>query len=220
MNLPQTMLAQCDAQAFLHSAGLGRRILHLKPGEAIFCQGEAAKSVFYIQTGRAKLTVTSTGGKEATIFLLSAGDFVGEEAITPIAGMRLATATAITASSVLKIDRDEMIRAVHEGHTFSEMLLTFLLIRNMRVQADLVDHLFNSSEKRLARTLLLMADITESDGSVTLIPAITQETLAEIVGTTRSRINFFMNRFRKLGFIDYNRRIRVHKSLLNVVLHQ
>jgi CRP-like cAMP-binding protein len=208
-----------DAQAFLANAGLGKRIVHLKPKQAFFSQGNAADAVFYLQDGRAKLTVVSHVGKEATITLLSPGEFVGEEAVAAVAGNRLATATAITACTALKIDRKEMIRVIHEEHAFSDLFLAFLLARSMRTQADLVDQLFNSSEKRLARVLLLMAEFGKSPEPQALLPVITQENLAEMIGTTRSRVSRFMNRFRKLGFIEYNGRIRVNKSLLNVVLH-
>ncbi len=158
-------------------------------------------------------------GKEATVALLSAGDFVGEESLAAVDGLRLATTEAITACTALKISREEMIRVMHEEHEFSDLFLKFLLARSMRTQADLVDQLFNSSEKRLARILLLMAEFGKSADPNTLIPRISQETLAEMIGTTRSRVSFFMNRFRKLGFIEYDGRIRVHRSLLNVVLH-
>jgi CRP/FNR family transcriptional regulator, cyclic AMP receptor protein len=208
-----------DPSAFLAEAGLGRRIVHLKARQAFFTQGTPADCVFYIQSGRAKLTVVSQNGKEATITLLSAGQFTGEESIAGPVGLRMATATAITACVALKIEREEMIRVLHEEHGFSDLFLKFLLARGMRTQADLVDQLFNSSEKRLARILLLMAEFGKPGEPETLIPHITQETLAEMIGTTRSRVSFFMNRFRKLGFIEYNGRIRVHKSLLNVVLH-
>jgi CRP/FNR family cyclic AMP-dependent transcriptional regulator len=208
-----------DAAAFLAEAGLGRRIVHLKARQAFFTQGTPADCVFYIQSGRAKLTVVSQNGKEATITLLSAGQFTGEESIAGPVGLRMATATAITACVALKIEREEMIRVLHEEHGFSDIFLKFLLARGMRTQADLVDQLFNSSEKRLARILLLMAEFGRPGEPETLIPHITQETLAEMIGTTRSRVSFFMNRFRKLGFVEYNGRIRVHKSLLNVVLH-
>jgi CRP/FNR family transcriptional regulator, cyclic AMP receptor protein len=208
-----------DPITFLANAGLGRRIVHLASKQAIFSQGDHADSIFYLQKGRAKLTVVSKSGKEATITLLFPGDFVGEESIAAIAGRRLATATAITNSTALKIDRAEMIRILDEEHSFSHLFLSFLLARSMRTQADLVDQLFNSSEKRLARLLLLMAEIGRPDEADRLIPEITQETLADMIGTTRTRVNFFMNRFRKLGFIEYNGRIRVHKSLLNVILH-
>jgi CRP-like cAMP-binding protein len=208
-----------DAHAFLASAGLGRRIIQLKPKETFFSQGEPADSVFYLQRGRAKLTVVSNTGKEATITLLSGGDFVGEESLAALAGLRLATATAMTSCTALKIRREEMVRVMHEEHKFSDLFLKFLLARSLRIQADLVDQLFNSSEKRLARILLLMAEFGKPGEPEMLIPKISQQTLAEMIGTTRSRVSFFMNRFRKLGFVDYDGRIRVHKSLLNVILH-
>lgn len=204
---------------FLANAGVGRKIVRLKAKEAFFSQADDANCIFYLQTGRVKLTVVSERGKEATITLLSAGDFIGEESIAAVAGLRMATATAVVACTALRIERTEMIRVMHEEHTFSDLFLSFLLARSMRIQADLVDQLFNSSEKRLARILLLMAEFGKPGEPEMLIPQITQETLAEMIGTTRSRVSFFMNRFRKLGFIEYNGRIRVHKSLLNVVLH-
>jgi CRP/FNR family transcriptional regulator, cyclic AMP receptor protein len=208
-----------DAVAFLAKAGLGRRIVQLNPKEAFFSQGTPADSIFYLQKGRAKLTVVSKNGKEATITLLSVGDFVGEESLASVGGVRLATATAITACMALKIEREEMVRVMHQEHAFSDLFLKFLLARSMRTQADLIDQLFNSSERRLARILLLMAEFGMPGEPEPLIPPITQETLAEMIGTTRSRVSFFMNRFRKLGLIEYNGRIRVHKTLLNVVLH-
>ena len=208
-----------DAAAFLASAGLGRRIVQLAPKETFFSQGDPADSVFYLQRGRAKVTVVSSAGKEATITLLAAGDFVGEGALAAMAGLRLSTASTITACTALKIKREEMIRVMHEEHNFSDLFLKFLLERSMRIQADLVDQLFNSSEKRLARILLLMAEFGQPGEPEQYIPKISQETLAEMIGTTRSRVSFFMNRFRQLGFIEYNGRIKVHKSLLNVVLH-
>jgi len=207
-----------DLAAFLAHAGLGRRIVELKPKENFFAQGDPADSVFYLQKGRAKLTVVSQSGKEATITLLSVGDFVGEGALAAIPGLRLSTATAIDSCTALKITRDEMVRVMHEEHEFSDLFLKFLLDRSMRTQADLVDQLFNSSEKRLARILLLMAEFGKPGERETFIPPITQETLAEMIGTTRSRVSFFMNRFRKLGLINYNGRIQVNRSLLNVVL--
>ena len=207
-----------DLAAFLANAGLGRKIVELKPKETFFTQGDPADSVFYLQRGRAKLTVVSQNGKEATITLLSVGDFVGEESLAAIGGLRMATATAVNVCIALKIGRQEMVRVMHDEHAFADNFLKFLLARSMRTQADLVDQLFNSSEKRLARILLLMAEFGEPGKSEHLLPPITQETLAEMIGTTRSRVSFFMNRFRKLGFIDYNGRIQVHKSLLNVVL--
>jgi CRP-like cAMP-binding protein len=208
-----------DPAAFLAQAGLGRRIVRLNSKDAFFSQGDSADCVFYLQDGRAKLTVNSKEGKEATIALLTAGDFVGEDSLAGTPGLRMATATAITPCSALKIERAEMIRAMHEQHSFSDLFLKFLLERSMRTQADLVDQLFNSSEKRLARILLLMADFGQPGEHESMIPKISQETLAEMIGTTRSRVSFFMNRFRKMGFIDYNGGIKVHKSLLNVVLH-
>ena len=205
--------------AFLTSAGLGRRIVNLAPRRTFFSQGDAADSVFYLQKGRAKITVVSPAGKEATITLVTPGEFVGEGALAAAFGLRLSTATAITPCTALNIARDEMIRVMHEEHDFSDMFLKFLLERSMRIQADLVDQLFNSSEKRLARILLLMAEFGNQGEQPQYIPKISQETLAEMIGTTRSRVSFFMNRFRKLGFIEYNGRIQVHRSLLNVVLH-
>ncbi len=209
-----------DAADFLAKAGLGRRIVDLNPGESFFSQGQPASSIFYLQKGRAKLTVVSTGGKEATVSLLTVGDFVGEESLAAPPGLRLSTATAITPCTALAIEREEMVRVMHEEHAFSDLFLKFLLARSMRTQADLVDQLFNSSEKRLARILLLMAEFGQPGHPEPLIPKISQETLAEMVGTTRSRVSFFMNRFREMGFIEYNGSgIHVHKSLLNVILH-
>jgi CRP-like cAMP-binding protein len=208
-----------DAAAFLANAGLGRRIVQLEPKETFYSQGDPADSIFYLQKGRAKITVVSKTGKEATIAILSAGDFVGEGALVAVPGQRLSTATAIMACTALKIGREEMIRVMHEERDLSDLFLRFLLDRSMRIQADLVDQLFNSSEKRLARILLLMAEFGQPGEPEPLIPNISQETLAEMIGTTRSRVSFFMNRFRQLGFVEYDGRIRVHKSLLNVILH-
>ncbi|MGC2620851.1 MAG: Crp/Fnr family transcriptional regulator, partial [Acidobacteriaceae bacterium] len=210
---------QFDAADFLASAGLGRKIVDVKRKESFFVQGDTADSVFYLQKGSARITVVSQAGKEATITLLNAGEFLGEESLASVGGLRMSSATAITQCSALKIDRDEMIRVIHDEHIFSDLFLKFLLARSMRTQADLIDQLFNSSERRLARILLLMAEFGKQREPETLIPKISQETLAEMIGTTRSRVSFFMNRFRKLGFIEYNGRIRVHPSLLNVVLH-
>jgi len=208
-----------DPAAFLANPGLGRKLVSLKAKEAFFSQGSPANSVFYLQSGRAKLTVVSERGKEATITMLAAGDFIGEESIAGVPGLRMAAATAVTACTALKIERAEMIRVMHEEHGFSDLFVSFLLTRAMRTQADLVDQLFNSSEKRLARILLLMAEFGKPGEPETLIPAITQEALAEMIGTTRSRVSYFMNRFRQHGFIEYNGRIRVDKSLLNVILY-
>ncbi len=215
----ESKIPKFDVNTFLASAGLGRHVVQLKKGDVFFSQGDLADSVFYLQKGRAKLTVVSSAGKEATIALLNDGDFLGEESLASVGGLRMATSTALTACKGLKIDRGEMVRVMHEEHELSNHFLKFLLARSMRTQADLIDQLFNSSEKRLARILLLMAEFGKPGEPEALIPPITQETLAEMIGTTRSRVSFFMNRFRKLGFIEYNGRIRVHKSLLNIVLH-
>lgn len=208
-----------DPKVFLATAGIGRKFVKVKGGSPIFTQGDDADSLFYLQKGRVKITVVSAAGKEVTVTLIAAGEFIGEEAIIAIPGLRLATATALTSCLVMRIQRKEMLRALHEESKLSDMFTALLLRRSMRTQADLVDHLFNSSEKRLARILLLMAEFGKPDDQEMLIPHITQETLAEMIGTTRSRVSYFMNRFRKLGFIDYAGRITVRKSLLNVVLH-
>jgi len=220
MRLTLTSLKKAifDSSEFLATGGFGRQIIELKPKQRFFCQGDTADSVFYLQKGRARLTVVSENGKEATITFLSAADFVGEESLAAIAGLHLTTATAINSCTALKIGRSEMIRVMHDEPAFADIFLRFLLSRSMRTQADLVDQLFNSSEKRLARILLLMAEFGKPGGPETFIPPITQQALAEMIGTTRSRVSFFMNRFRALGFISYNGRIEVHKSLLNVVL--
>src|ERR1035438_2963185 len=199
-----------DTAAFLTAEGPGRSISNYTATQIFFSQGGPADSVFYLQTGRAKLTVTSKGGKEATVTLLAAGDFFGEESIAGVGTLRTLTASAITACTVLKVSTAKILRVLQKEHDFSTFFLKFIVIRGMRTQADLIDQLFNSSEKRLARTLLLMAEYGEPGA---------QETLAEMIGTTRSRVSFFMNRFGKLGYIDYNGAIRVHKSLLNAVLH-
>jgi CRP-like cAMP-binding protein len=208
-----------SAAEFLARPGTGRRLVQVKAKHSFFSQGDTADCVFYLQSGRAKLTVVSTRGKEATITLLVPGEFIGEESIAASVKLRMATATALTACVAMRIEKAEMNRVLLAEHGFSELFLKFMLERSLRTQADLVDQLFNSSEKRLARVLLLMAEFGKSGEPEMLIPPITQETLAEMIGTTRSRVSFFMNRFRKLGFIEYNGRIRVHKSLLNVVLH-
>ncbi len=220
--MARSTIAEFDVAAFLQNAGLGRRMLQVKPKHAFFTQGDAADCIFFLQAGRVKLTAISGTGKEATVALLSTGDFVGEESIAGPVGLRMTTATALTACSALMIERREMIRVLHEEHAFSDLFLEFLLARSMRIQADLIDHLFNSCEKRLARILLLMTGFGKPgkpDEPETVIPKVTQKVLAEMVGTTRSRVNFFMNRFRELGFIEYDGDIRVHQSLLNVVLH-
>ena len=203
---------------FLAHSGLGRKIVEFEPKENFFSQGDPADTIFYLQRGRAKLTVVSEKGKEATISLLNAGDFVGEGALAAIPGLRLSTASAVNSCAALEISRQEMSRVLYDEPIFADFFLKFMLDRSMRTQADLVDQLFNSSEKRLARILLLMAEFGKPGERNTCIPPISQETLAEMIGTTRSRVSFFMNRFRKLGFIEYDGRIKVNKSLLNVVL--
>jgi CRP-like cAMP-binding protein len=206
------------AADFLAKSGLGRRVVELQPKDTFFSQGDPSDSVFYLQRGRAKVTVVSQAGKEATITLLNAGDFVGEECMASIPGLRLATASAVNTCTALKITREEMVRVMHNEPVFADFFLKYMLTRSMKTQADLVDQLFNSSEKRLARILLLMAEFGKPGERDTFIPPVSQETLAAMIGTTRSRVSFFMNRFRKLGFINYNGRIQVFKSLLNVVL--
>lgn len=208
-----------NVELFLATSGTGRRIIHLKAKGIAFSQGESADSVFFLQAGRAELTVVSKRGKEATVTLLAAGDFFGEEAMKNADGLRTSTATALTVCTLLEVERKEMLRVIHEEHDFSDFFLQFLLMKTAKTEADLVDQLFNSSERRLARTLLLMAEFGQPGEPETLLPPITQEALAEMIGTTRSRVSFFMNRFRSLGYIDYNGRIRVHKTLLNVVLN-
>ena len=208
-----------DLVTFLEEAGIGRRVVHLQPKQVFFSQGSSADSIFYLRTGSAKLTVVSPDGKEATVALLSSGEYIGEESLASVGRLHLATASAIVVCTALEIAREEMIRLMHVEHSFSETYMKFLLARSMRTQADLVDQLFNSSEQRLARILLLLAEFGEPGEHEHFIPPITQETLAEMVGTTRSRVSFFMNRFRKLGLIEYNGRIRVHRSLINVIRH-
>lgn len=217
MKIKNTQVA-FDSSTFLANAGLGRKIVKLEPKETFFSQGDLADTVFYLQRGRAKLTVVAQSGKEATISLLSDGDFVGEESLASISGLRLATASAVNSCVALKITKEEMTRVMHDEPAFADFFFKFMLTRSMRIQADLVDQLFNSSEKRLARVLLLMAEFGKPGERDTFIPPISQETLAEMIGTTRSRVSFFMNRFRALGYINYNGRIQVNKSLLNVVL--
>jgi CRP-like cAMP-binding protein len=207
-----------NTEAFLATAGVGRRIQRIKPAQVFFSQGSAADAVFYLQSGRAKLTVVSKRGKEATVTLLSPGDFFGEEAMAEAGTLRTATAVAVTACVAMQITAKRMKQVLHEEPAFSDFFMNFVVLRGIRTQEDLIDQLFNSSERRLARTLLLMAEFGKPGEPETLLPEITQETLAEMIGTTRSRVSLFMNRFRKLGLIDYNGRIRVNKKLLNAVL--
>ncbi len=220
MNITLKKKRNFDPAAFLAKAGLGRKIVRLENKERAFSQGDPAEAIFYIQSGRIRLSVIAKTGKEATVALLGPGSFCGEECVASSQAGRTVTASAITPCVLLKIERKEMIRALHQQHAFSDMFVAHLLARNARVQEDLVDQLFNSSEKRLARTLLLLAQFGKDQGAPEpLIPKISQEVLAEMVGTTRARVSFFMNRFRKLGFIGYNGSIEVHPSLLSVVLH-
>jgi len=209
-----------DPKAFLASAGIGRTVHHYRPKSAIFSQGDPADSVFYLQEGRVKLSVLSKQGKEATIALLGPGDFLGEGCLTSDQSIRLATARAITDCSTLEISRKEMLHTLHKEHAFSNLFVAYLVARHSHTQADLVDQLFNSSEKRLARALLVLSRFGKDDKPEPVVPQISQETLAEMIGTTRSRVNFFMNKFRKLGFIKYNGELQVHSSLLSVVLHE
>jgi CRP-like cAMP-binding protein len=208
-----------DVQAFLGTAGLSRKIVRYRRGQAIFRQGGDADRVLYLLTGSVKLSVVSEKGKEAVVAVLGPGCFFGEAALTG-APRRLGHATALEVSTVLVIDKEEMSRRLSEHPALASRFITHLLERNVRVEADLVDQLFNSSEKRLARALLLLARYGVEETHHRRLPKISQEVLAQMVGTTRSRVNFFMNRFRKLGFVEYDGRIRVHSSLLNVVLHE
>jgi len=207
-----------DAQAFLDSAGLSRTVVAFRRSETIFAQGDPAKAVMYIQFGGVKLSVISRTGKEAIVAIMGPREFLGEGCLAG-QSIRMGTATAMTPATLLVIDKHEMARALHAEHALSEIFITHVLARNMRVEEDLVDQLFNSSEKRLPRTLLLLARYGKQSPPEQVLPAISQEMLAEMVGTTRSRVNFFMNKFRKLGFIEYNGELKVHNSLLAVVLH-
>ena len=207
-----------DPNTFLATIGVGRKILTVPTKQRIFTQGDRSDAVFYIQTGKVRLTVVSKIGKEATIGIVSGGNFFGEGSL---AGqlLRMGSAAAMTDCELLRIEKKAMIDALHREHAFSDLFVAYLLARNIRYEEDLVDHLFNSSEKRLARVLLLLAHFGKEGTPENVIPKISQETLAEMVGTTRSRVSFFMNRFRKLGFIHYNGGLQVHSSLLNIVLH-
>jgi CRP/FNR family cyclic AMP-dependent transcriptional regulator len=207
-----------NAQAFLESAGVARRVREFRPAEVIYAQGAAAESVMYLQSGGVKLTVVNEVGKEAVVAILGAGDFFGEGCLAG-QSVRFGTATAITTATVLVIEKSEMFKVLHQEHDLSDRFIRFMLERNIRIEEDLVDQLFNSSEKRLARTLLLLARYGKEDQPHGLLPKVSQEVLAEMVGTTRSRVNFFMNKFRKLGFIKYNGGLQINTSLLSIVLH-
>jgi CRP/FNR family transcriptional regulator, cyclic AMP receptor protein len=208
-----------DAQAFLDSAGVARKVRKFRKAEGVYSQGDAAQSVMYIQEGGVRLTVVNEVGKEAVVAILGPGDFFGEGCLAgqPV---RIGTATAITPSTVLVIEKNQMIKVLREQHALSDRFIKFMLARNIRIEEDLVDQLFNSSEKRLARTLLLLARYGKEDQPHGILPKMSQETLAEMIGTTRPRVNFFMNKFRKLGFIKYNGGLQINTSLLGVVLHE
>jgi CRP-like cAMP-binding protein len=218
--LPKNGGAVFDPEAFLTQTGVGRTVLSLKKNESAFAQGDPADAIFYVQKGQLRVTVTSANGKEATLALVGNGEFLGEDCMVLAHPLRLATATAMTECALLRISKAEMVRTLHQEHELSDVFVSFLLTRNARVQADLVDQLFNSSEKRLARILLLLAQFGKESKPETVVPRISQEVLAAMIGTTRSRVSFFMNRFRKLGFIEYNGEIRVHNSLLNIFLQE
>ena len=208
-----------DAQAFLDSAGVSRKVKDFKRAEVVYAQGDAAESVMYLQSGGVKLTVVNEVGKEAVVAVLGPGDFFGEGSLAgqPV---RMGSATAIMPTTVLVIEKSEMFKVLHAEHGLSDLFIKFMLARNIRIEADLVDQLFNSSEKRLARTLLLLARYGKQDQPHGVVPKISQEMLAEMIGTTRSRVNFFMNKFRKMGFIKYNGGLQINTSLLSVVLHE
>jgi CRP/FNR family transcriptional regulator, cyclic AMP receptor protein len=209
-----------DAQAFLDSAGVSRRVVEYGRSQKIYSQGDPATSVMYVQKGGVKLSVVNEVGKEAVLAILGPGDFFGEGGMAgqPV---RMGTAAAVTPTTLLLIEKNEMIRVLHTEHAFSDRFVSYMLSRNIRIEEDLIDQLFNSSEKRLARTILLLARYGKEEQPHRVVPNVSQETLAEMIGTTRSRVNFFMNKFRKLGFIQYNSGgLQVHKSLLSVVLHE
>jgi CRP/FNR family transcriptional regulator, cyclic AMP receptor protein len=208
-----------DPQVFLDTAGVARKIAEFRKSESIYTQGEAADSVMYIQKGGVKLSVVNESGKEAVIAMFGPSDFFGEGCMAG-QSVRMGTATAITPTTVLVIEKDELLSVLHAERELSDQFIAYMLAHNIRVEEDLIDQLFNSSEKRLARTLLLLARYGKQDQPDRILPKVSQETLAEMVGTTRSRVNFFMNKFRKLGFIEYNGKITINKSLLTVVLHE
>lgn len=208
-----------DAQAFLDSAGVARKVVEYRSSQKIYSQGDPATSVMYVQKGGVKVSVVNESGKEAVMAILGPGDFFGEGGMAG-QSVRMGTATAITPTTLLVIEKNEMIRVLHAEHAFSDRFVAYMLSRNIRIEEDLVDQLFNSSEKRLARTLLLLARYGREPQPQKMLPKLSQEMLAEMIGTTRSRVNFFMNKFRKLGFIEYNGGIHVNNSLLSVVLHE
>jgi CRP-like cAMP-binding protein len=207
-----------NAQAFLDSAGIAKRIVQYRRNAAIFTQGDPCEHVLYIQKGGVKLSVLSKSGREAVVAILGAGEFFGEGCLAG-QSVRMGSATAMADSTILLVDKDQMVRLLHKQHALSDRFIAHMLARNIRIEEDLVDQLFNSSEKRLARTLLLLARYGKHDQPVRAVPTISQETLAEMIGTTRSRVNFFMKKFQRLGFIDYTDGLKVNNSLLSVVLH-
>ena len=213
------MISSFDPQVFLNTAGVARKIGEFRRGESIYSQGEAADSVLYVQKGGVKFSVVNGSGKEAVVAMFGPNDFFGEGCMAG-QSVRMGTATAITPTTLLVIDKSELLRVLHTQHELSDYFITYMLSHNIRVEEDLIDQLFNSSEKRLARTLLLLARYGKQEQPERILAKVSQETLAKMVGTTRSRVNFFMNKFRKLGFIQYNGKIKVNKSLLTVVLHE
>src|SRR6202795_1625356 len=219
MKIKESNTKSLDPEIFLDILGVARKAAEFRKDEAIYCQGDPAESVMYIQTGNVKFSVVNGSGKEAVVAMFGPSDFFGEGCMAG-QSIRMGTATAITPTTLLVIEKDELLRVLHTERELSDHFISYMLAHNIRVEEDLMDQLFNSSEKRLARTLLLLARYGKQDQPVRILPKVSQETLAEMVGTTRSRVNFFMNKFRKLGFIEYNGKIRVNKSLLTVVLHE
>ena len=217
--MPQKGKLPFDPKAFLTKANGGRTISKYRKNQVVFSQGDPADSVFYIQDGKVKVTVLSEQGKEAVVAVLGPDEFCGEGCMTG-QSRRVATTTAMTECVIMRLEKGAIVRVIHDEPAFSEMFISHLLARTIRVEADLVDQLFNSSEKRLARALLLLANFGKEGRPETIIAKVSQETLAEMIGTTRSRVSRFMNKFRQLGLIDYNGHIEVHRSLLNVVLHE
>ncbi len=208
-----------DPQVFLDTSGVARKVAEFRRGESIYSQGEAANSIMYLQKGGVKFTVVNGSGKEAVVAMFGPSDFFGEGCMAG-QSVRMGTATAITSTTILVIDKNELLRVLHEEHELSDHFIGYMLAHNIRVEEDLIDQLFNSSEKRLARTLLLLARYGKQEQPDRILTKVSQETLAKMIGTTRSRVNFFMNKFRKLGFIEYNGKIKINKSLLTVVLHE
>ena len=219
MKIKESKLKTLEQEIFLDDLGIARKTVEFRKDEAIYCQGDPAKNVMYIQTGNVKFSVVSGSGKEAVVAMFGPSDFFGEGCMAG-QSVRMGTATAITPSTILVIDKNELLRVLHAEHELSDHFIGYMLAHNIRVEEDLIDQLFNSSEKRLARTLLLLARYGKQEQPDRILAKVSQETLAKMIGTTRSRVNFFMNKFRKLGFIEYNGKIKINKSLLTVVLHE